>query len=138
MLFDKERCPHCSGDIEVEYMPPGSTHYAALYCIGDCSNNIYNSPKFLKWIPKPGTDKRKTNTKKLRKLIPEQTHCVVCDEAEIDARMPFHVHHRIPVEKGGTDDANNLLLLCEICHIDWHQTKRLRAKLRWYMEGVPS
>jgi 5-methylcytosine-specific restriction endonuclease McrA len=43
----------------------------------------------------------------------------------------FEVHHIIPVEDGGTDEQQNLILLCRECHVEVHRRqeafKRYRA-----------
>jgi len=43
---------------------------------------------------------------------------------------PLTVHHIIPVCKGGTNDLNNLLLLCKLCHHELHKAKGFPTKKR--------
>jgi len=42
--------------------------------------------------------------------------CQVCGRNRIGSRVPFHIHHIKYRCEGGTVDADNLQLLCEICH----------------------
>jgi len=37
---------------------------------------------------------------------------------------PFHVHHIVPLSKGGTNNMGNLRTLCENCHKDIHPHMR--------------
>ena len=36
----------------------------------------------------------------------------------------LEVHHIIPVCDGGTNDLDNLILLCELCHCEAHGAKK--------------
>jgi 5-methylcytosine-specific restriction endonuclease McrA len=133
MLLDNETCPDCGALASIINMPEGHVHHAKKVCNGYCSVGGY--PAFKAWIPKPEKTKRRTNTKKLRSRILDQVKCSLCDLPEDINMMPFHVHHRIAVADGGTDDPNNLILLCEECHINVHHRKRRTRYLLSYLQG---
>lgn len=69
---------------------------------------------------------RKKNKKKYRRKIEEETRinvlkrdkekCVICGN---NSRL--HIHHKIPVSDGGTDDLDNLETLCDLCHAEKHR-----------------
>ena len=53
----------------------------------------------------------------------QQPHCSNCYK-----HNKLHAHHVIPLADGGPDTLDNLSVLCEPCHHDWHR----------YFEGVVS
>ena len=52
-----------------------------------------------------------------------------CDQCGKAGR--FEVHHRIPVSQGGTNDVENLQVLCRGCHIEIHRPKRGAREQDW-------
>lgn len=36
-------------------------------------------------------------------------------------KIGLHVHHKIPVKDGGKDEQDNLISLCEKCHVKLHK-----------------
>ena len=50
-----------------------------------------------------------------KKLIFQEagSQCAFCDEHDVSA---LEIHHIIPIEKGGTDYPENLILVCSTCH----------------------
>lgn len=32
----------------------------------------------------------------------------------------IHLHHKTPLGDGGTNDFSNLVPLCVVCHVEWH------------------
>lgn len=57
--------------------------------------------------------KRKSITKEKEILLKEFGCCEVCG---YDFKPTLQVHHIIPVSKGGSNDLENLSLLCPNCH----------------------
>lgn len=51
-----------------------------------------------------------------RKILKEQKYCEKCGRA-----IGLEVHHKTPLIQGGTDDLENLQVLCDICHGDIHK-----------------
>lgn len=55
----------------------------------------------------------------------------------------LHVHHIVPLEKGGTNNQDNLKTLCKYCHHSIHHKKKLApthasARKTEYRTGPPS
>lgn len=44
-----------------------------------------------------------------------------------------HIHHIVPVCKGGTDDSSNLEMLCQTCHVALHSANNDFAQ--WGKKG---
>lgn len=77
-----------------------------------------------------------SNTAYLRNLIREYRHlpqcCYFCR-----ARFPLTVHHITPRRFGGTDDVDNLSLLCRPCHEKLHQRPRKSYKAYFWKQLDP-
>jgi hypothetical protein len=58
--------------------------------------------------------------------------CQSCGRKEVGSRVPFHIHHRIYRAHGGSDDLENLVLLCEICHskLPMHDQVKIQREKR--------
>ncbi len=62
---------------------------------------------------------------KLRYVAENQNwQCPVCGE-HLFKGEELHTHHKIPVEKGGTDRTENLIHLHKVCHQHLHQTGKV-------------
>ena len=48
----------------------------------------------------------------------------------------LEVHHLRSVERGGTDELANLLVLCRSCHIDGHRIERLPEAIREWQRFI--
>lgn len=49
----------------------------------------------------------------------DMNRCTICSYSQNMYKL--QVHHIIPVKEGGSDDYNNLVLLCYECHKEVHQ-----------------
>jgi len=50
-------------------------------------------------------------------LVRDRWRCQECGCGMSGSRVPFHVHHRLPLSSPeATHELSNLVLLCEICH----------------------
>jgi len=56
---------------------------------------------------------------RMRALVRDDFKCVGCG----DESLELHVHHIIPVSKGGSDLLDNLKSLCIKCHRETHGYK---------------
>ena len=58
-----------------------------------------------------------------RQPIPEMIRAAVLERDENCQKCMradgLNVHHIISRDEGGTDDLDNLIILCEICHYEW-------------------
>ena len=55
----------------------------------------------------------------LRNHLPEKANCTDCGREvlkEGKGKQRMILHHVLPVEKGGTDDPTNLVVVCPSCH----------------------
>ena len=53
------------------------------------------------------------------KLLKQHKCCEKCGRT-----IGLEVHHKIPVIEGGSDELDNLQVLCDICHDDIHKYNR--------------
>lgn len=51
--------------------------------------------------------------------ITTNENCVNCGRSESRSK-PLHVHHSVPISKGGSHKPSNLIVLCERCHSKRH------------------
>ena len=101
--------------VNIEYQKEGK-HYASI--------RIRDTGKFVAWIPKPESKKRKASGKSLIKekdLNPICEMCLCLDNLE--------VHHVKEVKEGGTDDKDNLRVLCNSCHTLTHTLRSYRNRI---------
>lgn len=76
---------------------------------------------FLGWASKP-----KNETKRLKsKFTPESLeveHCEIClrPKAMLGRWETLEIHHKMPIELGGEDVRENILVVCTYCHKDIH------------------
>jgi RNA-directed DNA polymerase len=67
--------------------------------------------------------KRKTQSEQDKLRTGQKGICPVC-QSELTKEEEWHIHHRKPKSKGGTDNVNNLVLLHAVCHRQVHAQKR--------------
>ena len=104
------KCPICNVDIL------GGLNKKT--CSRACSNK-YREVIDRGKIGRPIKDKVKTARLLRQRIL--QTREEKCEECGYN-RFPeaIHVHHIIERCKGGTDDLDNLKLLCPTCHVETH------------------
>lgn len=129
MTFPEEvTCPVDGCQLRLSFRPrPDTAHYGEVRC------PVHGH----RWIPKPTEDKkqrRKANIK-LLKLIPPHMRlwCWQCSRSRLllEALKPplaLEIHHIIEVAEGGTDDPENLELLCAECHARVHRIRESHAR----------
>jgi 5-methylcytosine-specific restriction endonuclease McrA len=92
-----------------------------------------------RWIAKPAEDKRpkrKVNPDLVESLPEDRQHfCWSClrERQLLRALRPsvsLQVHHVIEVAAGGTDDLENLQLLCAECHAEVHRRREAFNRYR--------
>ena len=71
------------------------------------------------------------NTQRKRALQRDRTQCQICGDFPGCPYTKLHVHHIIHREHGGTDDLENLITLCDLCHACCH------LHLSDWMNGFP-
>ena len=63
-----------------------------------------------------------TNWDELRKDILRRDNYTCCNCLNTNKKL--HVHHIVPLTRGGTNEPTNLATLCERCHIQLHPHMR--------------
>jgi hypothetical protein len=133
--FSDRSCRHCGAegclDVRViDQSEASSPHWAKCHCTA-CGH-------FVTFVSKPaalrdGCEQRKRRSQdQLKRLLTEQGRSVTrCEKCTVDLSdslgQHMVVHHKIEVQEGGTDDPNNLEVLCVDCHTDTH-TARSRIR----------
>jgi len=112
------RCkyPDCGGVCDSRLTPNRPNIYGEVYCRA-CNRH-------QKWLPFPDAaekKRKKTGQKLLKQKIPFDMmgFCEIClrDKFELKIlELNLEVHHVIPVSENGSDETNNLRLLCTHCH----------------------
>lgn len=123
-------CPKCGLQLPLT-LRLDTQHYGSIRC---------PQHGFI-WIPKPQEVKkqrRKTNTGLINEL-PERRRnfCWACLRnrtllSSLRPSIAIEVHHVIPVSEGGTDDPDNLLVLCGECHAEIHRRRESFNRYRPY------
>lgn len=129
--LDEMPCPSC-GQSAPFVLRPDTRHYGEVRC-----------PEHgHRWISKPDSAKnprRKANRKLLPAIAEDRRgwcwFCLRTDEAlrALRPALELQIHHVIEVADGGTNDAENLQVLCEECHEEAHRARRRyrRYEIDW-------
>lgn len=77
---------------------------------------------------------------KIRKQIKRRDFytCVACGREPAHGGVRLEVHHIVPKEFGGSDQAVNLITLCEVCHKEVHDLIKYMIELHTAKEGEPN
>jgi 5-methylcytosine-specific restriction endonuclease McrA len=121
-------CPKCQ-HLCIVKLTPEKTHYGEIRC------PIHGHS----WVPKPSEDrkpKRKTNADLINHLPQDRRDfCWSCLRQKellksLRPSVSLQVHHVIAVEDNGSDDPENLQLLCAECHSLVHREREKFARYR--------
>ncbi len=108
-------CPCANTRVERTHTGP---HYGKRVCV-DCG-------VFRGWEPKPESA-RAHRPAKHRALVQKygRGFCEVCLRSETDLTRHewLEAHHIQPFREGGSEDRENILILCHACHslVHWRQ-----------------
>lgn len=80
-------------------------------------NPLLHNEKYRKWGYQQGTNYGFENTKAMV-LNRDNYTCQICKGKHKNKKL--EVHHIIFRKDGGSDDADNLIILCHICHYNLH------------------
>jgi 5-methylcytosine-specific restriction endonuclease McrA len=107
----RKQCNRCQCEVDalVEEQPETSIHYAKAICT-KCG-------RFIDWLKKPEHDGKRTSSK----FTSESLRILCCElcgrgHAKLGKRSTLDIHHKIPIEEGGKDERDNILVLCTACH----------------------
>ena len=104
----------CKHDCEPELiLTPDLIHYGKLEC-PKCR-------KLLKWVPKPDSDASKYRRPSAHRELVEKYSTGICQSCrypqdKLPGRQTLEAHHLVPYEAGGSDERENILILCTGCH----------------------
>jgi len=106
-----ECCRYCGSSNLVQEETPHTQHHAKEVC-GACG-------RFRRWIPKPesvGT-RRPANHRKLLVRY-SRGFCELClrKKLELPPGLDLEGHHIIEYQHGGSDERENVSILCSRCH----------------------
>lgn len=117
----ERNCPICGMVPVTVTLCDSGPHYAKLTCSG-CG-------AFQGWQAKPDSDASKyRRPASHRELVRKygQGHCELCTrpEGELNPKHGLIGHHVVPFKDGGTDDRDNVWILCTACHalVHWMRT----------------
>jgi 5-methylcytosine-specific restriction endonuclease McrA len=114
-------CPKCGVECALN-LRPDTPHHGEIRCP--------DHGHF--WIPRPAEEKKKKRkvNSALTATLPKgrQHFCWAClrERPVLAALRPsigLEVHHIIEVADGGSDDLENLMLLCSECHAEVHRRR---------------
>jgi len=116
------QCPSClSTDLSEIIEPTRGGHHGRLVC-NHCN-------RFIKWIPKPKEEKNGDPRAEVSKKLVSQYSkgfCEIClrKHDELPSPQTLEGHHIVQVKDGGTDDRDNIQIVCTACHrwIHWQRT----------------
>ena len=118
-------CPHCNQDVLPDIAPVSNgttTTYKAT-----CPN----CGRYIKWVSKSIFEGAKKANGKRRKSAwsakqLEKDHCEICgrNRENLGLNEKLESHHKLPIEHGGTDTEDNILIVCTPCHRMVHFLRR--------------
>jgi hypothetical protein len=124
-------CPKCAQWLPFK-LRPDTQHWGEIRC---AEHGHF-------WVPKPAGEKpaRPKRNWRLIDEIPREWRefCWTCRReaqhlAQLRPVVVLQVHHVIPVRDGGSDDLQNLQVLCAECHAEVH---RRREAFKRYTTAV--
>ena len=104
----------CDHDCEPEVvLTPDLPHYGKQICP--------RCKAFLKWVPKPDSDASKYRRPESHRELVARYSTGKCQSCQYPAdklpgRQVLEAHHLVPYEAGGSDERDNILILCTGCH----------------------
>lgn len=110
-------CKYCESKRMFEFVGdwPGN-HYSRIVC-GDCG-------QFKEWGKKPRASKRKRSTKGHAELLQKygKGFCEMClrQSSELNVKHGLQVHHVIEHADGGSNERDNVWIVCAHCHSQIH------------------
>ena len=86
----------------------------------------------------PSELRKEFNSKIKRKYIDTHTpQCKKCMRFHKWGNNVMEVHHIKALIDGGTNDEENLVTLCCVCHAEWHQHQEYRMTFSEWMSKTP-
>jgi 5-methylcytosine-specific restriction endonuclease McrA len=124
MAFSEQmECPKC-GETGVPRVRRGETHYTAI--CGECGSYIKHISKSIFEGPVKENGRRRKATWSAASMGIE--NCELCGRSVegLGRHEKLESHHKTPIEHGGEDTKDNILIVCTPCH-------RMAHYLRTYL-----
>lgn len=123
------QCAKCGMELHpnprTTYLRVNKATREAEFCHHACPKRNRKSTKKARKRVKPGRlSKLKWEVRKGEVYLRDEMHCRYLGFSACEG--PLDVHHIIHRSKGGTDDLDNLILLCRRHHNMMHPTKQVR------------
>ena len=123
----KCNCSHCGREIEVlkSKYDKCKNHFCDTKCQYEYQSGK-NSPNYNPNITDEERDRNYPEYKDWRKAVYERDNytCQICG-ATVNDGAKLEIDHIKPVSKGGTNDENNLQVLCQQCNREKHNREDL-------------
>ncbi len=107
----KRKCPECGSANLVERKKVKGPHYAQVKC-KDCKRHV-------QWVSKPDSEKTR-RPQAHRDLVKRYSrgYCEVCGtrKEDLPAGQAMEANHIIEFKNGGSDERENIQILCTACH----------------------
>ena len=124
-------CPHCQADMIPTEKPSDGPHHLGLYC-SHCG-------AWIEWVGKPANNNKRTRTSKYTLSDIGIDYCEICGRPSWwlkKVREWLELHHKVPLEEGGEDTRENLLIICNRHHkmihdirdYEYHHLKAIMEK----------
>jgi 5-methylcytosine-specific restriction endonuclease McrA len=117
----KDHCPHCQSKELTTTLTISGIHHARV----DCANPFCQ--RFVEWLPKPDNERVRRPASQ-RDLVRKYSkgYCEICLilEPYIPKGEELEAQHIIEYQDGGTNDRENIQIVCTRCHrmIHWMRT----------------
>lgn len=133
--YDYEGIPPCSHCKTTEFRYRDMSGQLLAYC-RQCGRHIKNVPKLKNTDKTRRKDQRHLKRQKAAEIGGEFCQWCLYDGKDKRTGTWLEVHHIVEVIRGGTDDMNNIMLLCNHCHTMVHSLRKI-AK-REYTTHLPT
>lgn len=100
-----------------------SSRFCSQRCNGEWYSENRSGENSPHWKGGSSDEQYGTNWETYREkaLQRDGRQCTRCGSSENES---LHVHHKLPLAEGGTNDLDNLLTLCQECHHRVHAERR--------------
>jgi 5-methylcytosine-specific restriction endonuclease McrA len=104
-------CPRCEADMIPEEREGTGPNFLGLWCT--------HCGRWIEWVAKPQNDNKRTKTSKYTFQDIGIFRCEICGRSQAWLKLVrewLEIHHKLPLEEGGEDTRENLLIVCNRHH----------------------
>ena len=106
------KCEKCGKHSQGTFIPtPDLIHEGKIVC-DHCG-------AWRTWVKKTENENKRGKASKYK---PWLDYCQIClrEKSRLGLNETLHIHHLMPVSRGGNDDKENILIVCTYCHQEIH------------------